>query len=213
MESQTVARTALITKRGYRKNISGDTLTLYLSNNPIAAQWLARRIGDPGKVVLELCCAVGVTLEQMAPRFKAAIGVDIDPEILEACRKNIEDAGLSGKVELVLGDIEDTSLLQGLKADTVIYDIPYWYPEKYPKYTEDTKTLKNSDLAEIVQRIREHISNDIVIFAPRELSYYYFKALLGDCEHIQVFISGKHDRNYVLFGSLVEHVGTSNIEL
>ncbi len=206
-------RNTLIEKRKYRKDISGDTLTLYISNSPVAAKWLAKRIGNPDKSLLELCCGVGVTLEYLGPVFKKAIGVDIDKEILSACNENLERAKLFDRVELITGDVRDVNLLQSLKADTVIYDIPYWYPHKYSKYSNKEKPRENPDLIELVSSIRKYISEDIVIFSPKENGYEYFKNILGECECIEIFIDGKHDRNYILFGSLVKEAGSNSIHI
>lgn len=206
-------RTELIKKRGYRQDIAGDALTLYLSNNPKAAQWLAERIGDEDKVLLELCCAVGVTLEYVAPKFKQAIGVDIDEAILDFCQQNLEKAHLSEKVSLILGDVRDSTLLKSLQADTIIYDIPYWYPEKYKTYSSQEEEWGNPDLGELITNIRRYISKDIVIFAPREMGYNFFNNALGDCECSQVFINGQHDRNYIFLGDLVATPGTNLAKL
>jgi len=206
-------RSTLIAKRGYQRNISGDAFSLYLSNSPIAAQWLAERIGDKEKVLLELCCGIGATLERVAPAFKYAIGVDIDAEILGACQKNLGRADLLERVDLIQGDVRDIDFLQNQKADTVIYDIPYWYPEKYSQYSSRKKEVKNPDLQKLVGTIRDFISHDIVIFAPPEMGYDFFKNAIGEHECVKVFINGKHDRNYIFLGELIQAAGETKIEL
>ncbi|MDO8590248.1 MAG: class I SAM-dependent methyltransferase [bacterium] len=206
-------RSLLIQKRGYREDIAGDALSLYLSNNPTAAKWLGERIGNTNKILLELCCAVGVTLERLAPVFKGAIGVDIDKKVLEACRENLEKAGLLEKVKLVLGDVTDTDLLKSIAADIVIYDIPYWYPEKYPNYSAEKRSLVNPDLAKLISDIKEFITNDIVIFAPKEMDYEYFKGVLGECECDEIFVNGKHGRNCIFLGSLIKKKGLHRVDL
>ena len=51
-------REKIILKRGYRKNIFGTRDDLYISNYPVAAKYLAQRIGNQRKVLVELCCGV-----------------------------------------------------------------------------------------------------------------------------------------------------------
>ncbi|MCL5435841.1 MAG: methyltransferase domain-containing protein [Patescibacteria group bacterium] len=206
-------RDTLIAERGYSKDVAGDTLALYISNNPAAAQWLAKRIGDPDKTLLELCCGVGVTLQHLASVFKKVIGVDIDRQTLRACRENLTRRNLVRTAELILGDVRDVSLLKTLEADVVIYDIPYWYPQKYRKYGAQGEQRENPDLVGLVNNVRKFISKDIVVFAPKEMDYEYFKNILGKCEHVEIFINNKHDRNYVLFGDLIKKAGGHSVNL
>ncbi len=206
-------RSTLIAKRGYRQDIVGDTLALYLSNNPMAAQWLANRIGDPSKVLLELCCAVGVTMEYLAPVFDKVIGIDIDRQALEACKDNLQKAGVSENSILIQGNVSNKEILKNVKADIVIYDIPYWYPDKYFQYTAEERNVENPDLVTLVADIRKYISEDIVIFAPPEMGYKYFSSVLGECEVVQVYINQKHDRNYIFLGNLIKEEGEGIITL
>lgn len=198
-------RSILIEKRGYRKDVAGDTLLLYLSNHPIAARWLAQRLGErTDEVLLELCCAVGITLEQLAPLFQKSIGVDIDKGALEACKQNLLKAGLMDRAQLIQGDVRRVDVLKQLKADVVIYDIPYWYPQNYSHYSEEERDVTNPDLLELVTNIRKFISENIIIFAPREMSYEYFRELLGECEYQKIYIDQKHGRSFIFFGNLIK---------
>lgn len=199
----------IITKRGYRTGIHGDQYTLYLSNYPIAAKYLATRL--KGGILLELCCALGITLEALSDNFKELIGVDIDPKVLEDCRHNLKDGELLNKIELVQGDISNESLLKSFKADVVIYDIPYWVYKELP---DGTNVLdKNPELKFVIETIRKYITQNIVIFAPPYMEYETIKKLLGECEYEQIYINGRYDRNYIYFGRLIKNQGINKKEL
>lgn len=204
-------RTQLIKKRGYPRNIAGDSLSLYLSNSPAAAKWLAKRIGNPRETLLELCCSVGITLSYMSKAFKKAIGVDINKQALYACKKNIANEGLKN-CTVIRGDVRDLKVLKRLSGDIVLYDIPYWYPEKYPLYTSRKRAAENPDLSNLISNTRKHISSNIVIFASPETNHTYFKNLLGKCECVKIYIDGKHDRNYIFLGKLAKRDGTGSIK-
>ncbi|MDD5146460.1 MAG: methyltransferase domain-containing protein [Candidatus Pacebacteria bacterium] len=209
-----LTRTLLVKKRGYRKDIKGDCLSLYLSNTPIFARYLAERIGDDKKVLVELCCGIGVTLEVLATKFRKVIGIDRDKKVLRMCKENLQTVGALGNATLIVGDIQDEYLFHKLKGDVVIYDIPYWYPGKYPQYTNgEGVDVKNPDLVAVISNVRNYISKDIVIFTPREMDYEYFRKKLGRCECMNVIINGKHDRNCVFLGSLMKEEGTTLINL
>lgn len=202
---------AIIAKRGYRENIKGDKFSLFISNYPANAQYLKSRIGNPALTLAELCCSIGVTLEYLAPGFKKVIGVDIDKGILETCSANLKDAGLLSKAELIHGDVFEDELLRKIKADIVIYDIPYWY--KHTQQNEGDLRTKNPPLKELINKVKEYITPNIIIFAPPEWSYEYFRNELGALEFEQVFIQQAHDRNQVYLGDLIKEVGITSVVL
>lgn len=208
---ESLSRAELIRYRGYRKDIVGDKFSLYISNYPVNARYLLDRIGNPERILAELCCSVGVTMEYLAPGFKHTIGVDIDHEVLQMCRENIRLAGHSDKVTLMAGDVADPGLLTQLQADLVIYDIPFWYPHK--DQNQGNLIDKNPPLQELMAGIRSKITEDIIIFSPPEWTYEYFLKELGEMEFEEVFIDGKHNRNQIYLGGLKKVVGKTCIEL
>jgi len=201
----------IIDRRGYRKNIKGDKFSLYISNYPTNAKYLKSRLGNSKLILAELCCSIGVTLEYLAPEFKKVIGVDIDNDILKACKTNLTEAGLLHKTELLQGDVVDESVLRKIKADIVIYDIPYWYP--HIQENKVGEVSKNPPLEDLIRKIKYNITSNIVIFSPPELSYEYFRNKLGVIEFEQVFINQKHNRNQVYLGELIRKKGKTKLKL
>lgn len=201
----------IIEKRGYRKNIKGDKFSLYISNYPVNANYLKSRLGNPDFILAELCCSIGITLEYLVPAFKKVIGVDIDKKVLEKCKNNLQEIGLFHKVELIQGDISNNNVLKQIKADIVIYDIPFWYP--YKQKNQGDLLAKNPPLKELIRKIQENITSNIVIFAPPEWKYEYFKKELGVIEFEHVYINNKHNRNQVYLGNLINEEGETQIKL
>lgn len=205
------SKEAIIAKRGYRTNIKGDQYSLYLSNYSVAAEYLAERLENKGKTLVELCCGVGVTMEAVASKFERIIGIEIDPEVLDFCRQNLQAAGITGKIELVQGDITDENILKMIKADVAIYDIPYWVSKELP---DGTNVLdKNPELDVMVKKIRNNITKSIVVFGPTYLTYDSVREKLGECEFQKIFINGRYDRNYIYFGNLVQRQGVTEKRL
>ncbi len=202
---------SIIKRRGYRKDIVGDKFSLYISSYPIAIEYLKQRTGDRNKILAELCCGVGVTLEHMAGGFARVIGVDIDEKILGYCRENLKRVGLLEKTTLILGDIDDDDLLKKIKADIVIYDIPFWLPHEYQKRGDLTD--KNPTLKSTIKRIKKIITEDVVIFCSPNFNYEMIKKEVGPCEFQKVFINGKHDRNHVYLGNLIQEEGATELKL
>ena len=204
-------RKSIIERRKYRKDINGDAFSLYISSYPITVDYLKKRIGNKNKILVELCCGVGVTLEHIAKGFKHVIGVDIDHNILTYCRKNLEHAGLSQKTTLIQGDVTDSRVLKTIKADIVIYDIPFWSPHEFKKQGDLTR--KNPSLKSIIDNIRRVISKDIVVFCSPQFDYEMVKKEIGPCEFQKVFIDGKYDRNHIYLGKLKRKTGITTLRL
>ncbi len=204
-------RESIIARRNYRENIKGDKFSLYISSYPVAIDYLVKRIGDSEKVVVELCCGVGIALEGLASGFARVIGVDSDKTILDVCAENLKEAGEAEKATLILGNINDNDVLKQIKADVVVYDIPFW--SAHENIGSGDLTAKNPSLRTIVERIRKSISEDIVIFCSPDYSYEIIEQELGPCEFQKVFINGKHDRNYVYLGNLKQVDPVTEIRL
>jgi len=210
MNNTKYSREAIINKRKYRPDILGDELSLYISNYPQAAKHLIKKIKGKGNSVVELCCGIGVTLELLADNFPSVIGVDIDNQVLIYCDKNLQTAGLRNKVTLVQGDINQEEVLKNIKADLVIYDIPYWNIG----LTENTGLdQKNPKLEEIIHKIRHLITKNIVIFSAPHFTKQMADHVLGENEFEEIYINGKHDRNYIYLGELAANNVKKEIEL
>ncbi len=201
----------IIAKRGYRKSIKGDQYSLYLSNYPVAADYLSERLENKGKILVELCCGVGVTMRAVASKFEKLIGIEIDSEVLDFCRQNLKAAGIASKIDFIQGDISDQNILKKIKADVAIYDIPYWVSKELP---DGTNVLdRNPELGVMIEKIRKNITPNIVIFAPPYLKYNLVREQFGKCEFQKIFINGRYDRNYIFLGNLVEHKGVTEKRL
>jgi S-adenosylmethionine-diacylgycerolhomoserine-N-methlytransferase len=89
-----------------------------------------------GGVVLELGCGTGRNLIAAAKCYPQVrfYGLDISRHMLETAQKNIDKAGLSGRITLIEGDAADPSATEGLGVpafDRVFYSytlsmIPIW---------------------------------------------------------------------------------------
>jgi 16S rRNA G966 N2-methylase RsmD len=201
-------RTDIIQTRGYDSNISGDELSLKIASYPVTARYLAERLKNEGNVVCELCCGVGVSLIELSKIFEKIIGIDNDSRVVEDCGKNLEHAGVTN-YEVLCGDVSDPILLGKIKADIVLYDIPYW--STHSGQVDPEK--QNPDLQQLVANIRNLVTNKIVIYTPTHMTYEEATFALGPCEFMQVYTDGKHDRNFIFLGNLIRQVGKTKIEV
>ncbi len=204
----TDSRESIIQKRGYLSTIAGDQYSLYLSNYPVAAKYLVQKIKNKGTSVAELCCGIGITLTFLSQTFEKVTGVELDSQVPADCKHNL--AG-TDNVTLIQGDVTNETILKGIHADIVIYDVPYWVSKNLP---DGSNVLDhNPDLAILTRKIRESITKNIIIFAPPFITYEEASKLLGLCELQKVFINDRYDRNYIYLGNLIETEGVTEIRL
>lgn len=201
-------RTDIIQTRGYNSDISGDELSLKIASYPATARYLAERLKNEGSVACELCCGIGVSLIELSKTFKKVIGVDNDAQIVKDCRKNLVRAGVTN-YEVLCGDVSDPTLLGKIHADVVLYDIPYWSTHSGKVDPEK----QNPDLPSLIAHIRSLITEKIVIYTPTHTTYEDAIDALGPCEFVQVYVNGKHDRNFIFLGNLMKGEGESRIEV
>jgi tRNA G10 N-methylase Trm11 len=201
-------RTEIIQTRGYDSGISGDELSLKIASYPATARYLAARLKNEGDIVCELCCGIGVSLIELAKSFKKVIGIDNDSAVIEDCGKNLEAAGIIN-YDVLCGDVSDRNLLSRVKADVVLYDIPYWSTHAGQVDPE----RQNPDLQQLIADIRELITDKIVIYAPTHMTYAEATSVLGPCEFMQVYMNGKHDRNFIFLGGLAKNRAKTKVEI
>jgi uncharacterized protein (TIGR03000 family) len=114
-----ITRTKNVTIRG-GKNCTVDLREKDLKTDRIVVRW----VPTPDEIVDEMCklakvgrndtvydlgCGDGVMLIRSVQQFgaKKAVGIDIDPKILEVARKNVKKAELEDRIELRQGDVLD----------------------------------------------------------------------------------------------------------
>jgi 16S rRNA G966 N2-methylase RsmD len=201
-------RDEIIQTRGYDHNIAGDELSLKIASYPSTARYLAKRLEPTGDTVCELCCGIGVSLLELSKSFDKVIGIDNDPNVIADCEQNLNRSGIAN-FELICGDVSDRGLLAKIKADVVLYDIPYW--SSHGGMVDPGR--QNPDLQQLIADITEIVTPNIVIYAPTHMTYKGVRDKLGDCEYVEIFINGKHDRNFIFLGGLIIKASKYRIEV
>jgi SAM-dependent methyltransferase len=80
----------------------------YVADLPMYAGFAG--VAPPGSGVLELACGSGRCLLPLAAAGHEVTGLDVSPVMLDLLREKAEEAGLTGRVRLVRGDMRDFSL-------------------------------------------------------------------------------------------------------
>ena len=74
------------------------------------------KLTGPQSKVLDLGCGAGFTLCRLAPNVGEIWGVDLDPELMSACRARVKALEVEN-VRLILGDTPDSAVLTQLPDD------------------------------------------------------------------------------------------------
>ncbi len=196
----------------FQSSLSGTDFDLYISNYPSTAQYLAHRLKDPNKTIMELCCGIGVSLLEFAPFFKKVIGVDNDSDVLKFCEENISQSKYKRKIQIKRFDVTQNPIFIEEKIDIMIYDIPYWFDHRNRFHTLHTPQ-DNPNLEKIISNLKNQSLHDIVIYTPPYFSEEDAHNLHLECEYEKVYLNGKHDRNHIYLGNLIQKIGTTRINL
>jgi arsenite methyltransferase len=100
---------------------------------------------QPGEVVVDLGCGGGIdtilAAGHVGPRG-SVIGVDLTPQIIDRAKQAVPDSGVSDRVELVVGDMEQLDLADA-SADVVISNcVINLCPDKEAVYGEAYRILR-----------------------------------------------------------------------
>ena len=101
---------------------------------------------QPGEVVVDLGCGGGIdtilAADHVGPQG-SVIGVDFTPEMIDGAVQAVRDAGVSDRVELVVGDMEQLDLADA-SADVVISNcVINLCPDKEAVYGEAYRILRS----------------------------------------------------------------------
>ncbi|KKW41714.1 MAG: hypothetical protein UY92_C0014G0039 [Candidatus Magasanikbacteria bacterium GW2011_GWA2_56_11] len=123
------------------------------------------------KTAVELCCATGMIVVQLAKHLKSACGVDIIPSRIEDAKKNAVLYGVEERTNFIVGDALDPDLLKSLPADVAILD-PEWNmqgvnPPTHANNIDDTQPSTR----EMFNLTKRYITPNVVIKIPKSFTF------------------------------------------
>jgi len=197
-------------KKFSKSNVKFNEEEYAFATHEILAEYLAKRLKT--NTIADLCCSIGSNSIQFAKFSNKVIAVDINKERLEKTKHNAKLYNIDKKIEFILGDILDDSLLSKIKADIVFID-PDWSKDgNFNIHVIDVnKTIPPISL--VFEKIKKHISENIAVKLSKNMDIDSVKKL-GSCELEYVYLNNVLKFIIAYFGNLkkVEGVTKINIE-
>jgi len=171
---------------------------------PIARRFRGRR-------VLETCTGAGFTTIALAREAMHVVSVEIDLAHQTQALRNLDRAGLSSRVTLVLGDFLDSSVWEGLPDVDAAFLDPDWAvtgPAHVHRFLRSS-TRPPADV--LLERALQRTRNVALVLPPQldlgELSR------LPVHERQKLFLAGSHELYCLYFGELAEGDGESELRV
>lgn len=162
-------------------------------------------------VVLETCTGGGFSTIALAREARHVITVEIDSTHQDQARKNLETAGLLGRVTLVLGDVTDDRVLQEIPPFDAAFLDPDWAvtgPEHVYRF-RNSNTQPPADL--LLEKILDLTPNVALVLPPlidlRELEG------LREHERQRLYFADSHELYCLYFGRLVRSLGSTELRI
>ncbi len=196
-------------KKFSNPNVKFDEEEYEFATHEILAEYLAKRLKT--NTIADLCCSVGSNSIQFAKFSDKVVAIDISKERLEKARYNAKLYNVDKKIEFILGDVLDDSLLRKIRADIVFID-PDWSKEgNYEVHVTDiNKTVP--PIPEIFEKVKESISKNIAIKFSKNMNINSVKEL-GHCELEYVYLNDVLKFIIAYFGNLKNVEGATKINI
>ncbi|MEM6841491.1 MAG: carboxy-S-adenosyl-L-methionine synthase CmoA [Bacteroidota bacterium] len=134
---------------------------------------LVSDFAQPNQAVYDLGCSTGTTLLNLNPAIDPSVrfvGIDESPEMLEQCRSNFEQAGLTRDYDLVAADLNQGVRLESASVAIMCLTLQFIRPLYRERLVQDIYRQLNHDGCLIIV---EKVLGDDSLFNRLFIEYYY----------------------------------------
>jgi SAM-dependent methyltransferase len=202
-----------VRKRGLTKGLYGDDYGVWMSNYLPIAEHAGIRLS--GKLVLELCCGLGVTTIGLSRYARHVYSIDWDSIRVADAIKNLDLYNLGDRVTFLVGDCMNRDLLIKTQVDAVYID-PGWKLKDEKDWSVIAKRPAETEppIPDAFQLVSTSVASDIIVRVPPGFTYDMMSEM-DDCELESIYLNGRLVFKYAYYGTLKKLVGetTANIFL
>ena len=156
----------IIKKFGKEYLVSEETFIMGIHH--LLADHMAQRFNGYG-VVLDSCCGAGFMSIALAKFVNQVIAVEINREHLSQAKNNAKIAGVSSKINFILGDIQDKEILNKIPQIDGAFLDPDWAIAGESKTTHTPKPSNMQPSADRLFNTASAITQNIALRLPREI--------------------------------------------
>ncbi len=180
----------------FSKEIYGDADGIYMSCPEVISKHLAKRLSEY-KTGVELCCALGMTVIQLAKKLDYVYGIDMDEERIVSAKKNAQLYGVQNRTEFIQGNVLDENLLQNIQAEVAILD-PDWSAGSNKKEHVMNLEMTQPSIKEMFYKAKENITHNLVLRIPNTFTFDILN-VLGKCEIENIIWDNRIRFKYAFF--------------
>ena len=190
----------------FSKEIYGDTDGIYMSCAEVISEHLAKKLAKY-KTGVELCCALGMTVIQLAKKLEYVYGIDMDKERIVSAKKNAQLYGVQNKTEFIQGNVLDENLLKNIQAEVAILD-PDWSAGDNKKEHVAELEMTQPSMKDMFFKAKKNITHNLVLRIPNTFTFETL-SILGKSEIENIIWDNRVRFKYAFFADdIVENKET-----
>jgi hypothetical protein len=169
------------------------------------ARHIALRFRYP--TVLETCTGGGFSTIALAEAAGHVLTIEIDPVHHAQAKKNVEKAGIGGKVTFILGDALDHSVLEGHPPIDAAFLDPDW-ADREPGHVYRFRGSNTEPPADLLLDRTRVLTPNIGLVLPPAIDPREYEDLPPH-ERQEVYLEGSHELTCLYFGELAYEWGVT----
>lgn len=173
----------------FSEEIFADSDAYYMSCPEIVSKHLANRVSNYNSAI-ELCCAVGMTVIQLAKKIDNVIGIDMNKERIQNAIQNAKLYSVSDKTHFIEGNVLDEYLLNKQSAELAILDPDWSFTGSNKNDHVSDISSTQPDLRTLFNLTKKHITSNIIVRIPKTFTFETISEL-GPCKIENIFFDGK----------------------
>ena len=180
----------------FSKEIYGDADGIYMSCPEVISKHLAEKLAKY-KTGVELCCALGITVIQLAKKLVYVYGIDMDTDRIISAKKNAQLYGVQNKTEFIQGNVLDETLLKSIQAEVAILD-PDWSAGSNKKEHVADLEMTQPSMKDMFFKVKKNITHNLVLRIPNTFTFETL-SILGKCEIENIIWDNRVRFKYAFF--------------
>jgi hypothetical protein len=161
--------------------------------------------------MLETCTGGGFSTISLALEAGRVITIEIDKKIQDQARENVSKAGLTAKVDFILGDSLDRKVLGSIADIHAAFLDPDW-ADTGNNHVYRFRNSNTKPPADLLLETVFHFTRNVALILPPLLPTDELQGLPG-FEMQRIYLDDEHALLCLYFGELAERIGESELKV